>query len=141
MEPFFSQAELLSMQDAALPAMQTDIKIYHRTPTDTSTGPAANDYGDDTATYPVVQSGSPLADLTVKGMLYQLVTPVADEDSGEVVTANTYRLFVPLGTPVYPHDEVEALDEHGVAVRYEVSDTNADITWKAYVTASLRRLE
>jgi hypothetical protein len=140
-EPFFNASEMLALQEAARPALQTDIKIYHRTPTDTSTGPASNDYGDDAATYPVVQEGSPLADVTVKGMLYQRPTPVAGEDPGEIVTANTYRLFVPLGTRVYPHDEVEANDEHGVPVRYEVTDTNADITWKAYVTCSLRRLE
>lgn len=138
-EPFFSAEELLELQEAAMPGMQTDIKIYHRTPQDTSTGPASNDYGDDAATYPVLQTGS--ADLVVKGWLYQTPTPVAAEDTGAIVTVNTYRLFVPLGTPIYPHDEVGALDEHGVEVRYEVSDTNADITWKAWISASLRRLE
>lgn len=138
MEPFFSGSELVALQESALPGMQTDVQIFHRTPTDTSTGPASSDYGDDAATYPVVQAGSPAADLTVKGWLYQKPTPVAEEDTGEVVTVNTYRLFVPLGTPIFPHDEVAVV---GDSTRFEVSDTNTDITWKAYISASLRRLE
>lgn len=141
-DPFFSADEMLALQEAALPGMQTDIQIYaaHQTTSDAIS--AGNDYGDDVLTYAVVTDPDNTSEpLIVKGWLFQQVTPVATEDASQITTVNTVRLYVPLGTPIRVGDEVRVPDELGDVQAYTVADTNADITWKAWITCSLRELE
>lgn len=140
-EPFFSSSELVAMQEAALPGMQTDVEIGRQTPTATGGIPSSNDYGDDVETYPVITDpANPSQPLIVKGWLFQKVTPVAEENTGAIVTVNTVRLYVPLGTPIKPGDTVHVVNDPD-AIEYVVADTNNEITWKAWITCSLREIQ
>lgn len=102
--------------------MQTDLTIRRRS---VST-PVSDDYGDDVVTYADV--------VTTVGWFHSTPTPVQVEDAGSLVTINTYRLFLPVGTDVLDGDEVVV----GESV-YIVSDTTAESTWQAMLKCSLRK--
>jgi hypothetical protein len=61
-----------------------------------------------------------------------------DIDTGMIVTSNTYRLFVPVGTDIQIGDHVFVGPNPDA---YTVSDTTAESTWTALLTCSLRRRE
>jgi hypothetical protein len=88
----------------------------------------SDELGDDAETEPVVIA-------TVKGWIHSTPTPEATLDGG-IVTANTYRLNVPVGTDIRPRDYVEV-----GGTRYVVTDTTSDETWPAFLTCSLRLRE
>jgi len=71
---------------------------------------------------------------TVKGWFYSTPTPVQTEEAGAIVTVNTYRMFVPVGTDITDGDEVTVGGEV-----YSVSDTTVESTWQAMLTCSLRK--
>jgi hypothetical protein len=140
-QPFFSPSEVAALEQVALTGMQTDISISASTPTDASSIPAGGDYGDDVITYPVVEDpANPPAPLIVKAWLFQQLTPVGAADTDQIVTVNTVRMFVPLGTPVHVGDTVNVIGDPD-AIDYVVADTNNEITWKAWLACSLRELE
>jgi hypothetical protein len=120
--PFFSAAQMSALQEFALRGMQTTVTIQRKTLTD-------NDYGDrETVTW------TPVA--TIKAWFWSRPTPVQTEDVGAVITVNTYRLFVPVGTDIRVGDQIKM----GVDL-YIVSDTTTESTWKAMLVCSLRRRE
>lgn len=133
---FFDQSELEAIGESVLPGLQTDVTIKRKSVT-TPTDPNV-DYGDDDVSYATVANpdGSPFQTTVVKGWLWQQVTQAAGEDESQLVTVGTYRLYLPRSTNIQPHDEVEIAGE-----AYDVSDTNADITFLGWVNCSLRRLE
>lgn len=117
-----SDAQMLALQEVALLGMKTPITIQRKSTSDT-------DYGDlEEVTYTTVSS--------VKGWFYSTPTPTRDVDTGSVVTANTYRLFVPIGTDVRDGDQILVGSE-----TYIVSDTTKESTWTALLTCSLRKRE
>lgn len=64
-------------------------------------------------------------------------TPTAEPTlDGGIVTANTYRMNLPVGTDVLPRDHVFIND-----TEYVVTDTTADETWPAMLNCSLRLRE
>jgi hypothetical protein len=72
----------------------------------------------------------------VLGWLHSTPTPVAQLDNGQLVTVNTYRLFLPHDIDVRPGDRVVVGSN-----TYVVSDTTADETWPALLACSLRLRE
>ena len=71
---------------------------------------------------------------TVDGWMYSTPTPTRRVDGGSVVTANTYRLFLPVGTDVMPSDVVVVNGD-----RFSVTDTDSESTWNPKLTVTLRR--
>ncbi len=129
---FLTPNQLDRVRDVALLGMITTITIERR-----SEGPipAGGDYGDDFLAYTVTNESRRLQ---VKGWFHSTPTPQQDVDTGMVVTVNTYRLFVPVGTDIAPGDHVHV----GTAPDdYTVSDTTAESTWLPLLTCSLRRRE
>lgn len=117
-----SAAQLAAVQGVALTGMQTPITIQRRSTQDSV-------YGDgDEVVYTTVA--------TAKGWFHSSPTPMQEQDSGALVTANTYRLFLPVGTNVKIGDRVLVGAE-----QYVVSDTTAESTWKALLSCSLRKRE
>ena len=117
-----SDAQMAALQEVALLGMKTPITIQRKVTSDT-------DYGDlENVSYSTVAS--------VKGWFYSTPTPTRDVDTGSVVTANTYRLFVPIGTNVRDGDQILVGSEI-----YTVSDTTKESTWTALLTCSLRKRE
>jgi hypothetical protein len=119
--PFFSTKELDALRDLTVPSMTTTVLIQHRVVTQ-------NTYGDDIVSY---ANGD-----TVKGWMFSTPTPMQEEDSGSLITANTYRLFVPVGTNIDPGDQVVIDTE-----TFLVSDTTFESTWNVMLRCSLRRRE
>lgn len=109
--------------------MQTEVTIYRRTAT---SGLEVTDdpYGSSVSF--VEQETSTV----VLGMLHSVPTPVAELDAGQLVTVNTYRLWVPVETDVRPGDRVVIGSS-----TYVVADTTADETWPAFLGVSLRLAE
>lgn len=119
---FFSSAQMAKMQAFALTGMQTKVTIKRRATTD-------SDYGD----------GEIVAWTTItttSGWLYSTPTPVQEMDTGSVITVNTYRLFLPVGTNVKPGDQAVIGTD-----TYIVSDTTGESTWQAMLVCSLRKRE
>lgn len=119
--PFFSATEMASLQGLIAPSLNDNVTIQHRSV-------SQNAYGDDIVTY--------TTGLTVKGWLYSTPTPLQEEDWGGLVTANTYRLFVPVGTTIHPGDQVVINSQ-----TFLVSDTTYESTWNVLIRCSLRRRE
>lgn len=122
--PLLSSDELLQVQKIAELGMVSTVTILRRT-----TVPAGSDEYDDGLTF-VTQSA------TVKGWLYSKPVPVAVVDAGAIVTVNTYRLFLPVGTTISPGDQVTIGGRE-----FTVSDTTSESTWPALLTVSLRGRE
>jgi hypothetical protein len=117
-----SARQLAALQEVALMGMQTPVTIKRRTTTDT-------DYGDkDEVSFTTVTS--------TLGWFHSTPTPMQEQDTGSVVTANTYRLFLPVGTDVRDGDQVSV-----GSTTYVVSDTTSESTWKALLSCSLRKRE
>lgn len=129
-EPFFTPSEVEAMQDMVLPGFQTSLVIRRQIVT--AGGSPSTDYGDDDVSY----SASGVSSRNVKGWFYSTPTQTQVIDTGAIVTVNTYRLWVPVGTDILPGDEVVV----GEAV-YIVSDTTEDRTWPALLACNLRRRE
>jgi len=119
--PLLTAAQLAAVRQAAELGMVTPVVIRRRSV-------AEGDYGDDEPTYTPVAS--------VKGWLYSRPTPIQEEAGGRLITANTYRLLLPVGTDILPGDEVTIGGE-----TFVVSDTTAESTWNPMLKASLRRAE
>jgi hypothetical protein len=55
---------------------------------------------------------------------------------GAVITVNTYRVYLPVGTNVRPGDRVVVGSD-----QYIVSDTTHESTWQPLLACSLRKRE
>lgn len=121
-KPFLSAAQMDQIREVAMRGMTTACLIRRKTTSDSA-------YGDDD-----VVTWTDL--VTVKGWIRSTPTPVREQDTGQVITVNTYRLLVPVGTDIAVGDLVVA--DGG---EFIVSDTTAESTWQAYLWCSLRRRE
>lgn len=120
--PLLSASQLAAVQRVAETGM-TDLVTIQR-PVQTNTA-----YGDDeNITYTTVG--------TCRAWFRSVPTVVAAADTGALVTVNTYRLLVPVGTDILPKDQVLTGGE-----TYLVTDTTAESTWNPYLQVSLRRRE
>jgi hypothetical protein len=117
-----------AIQKTAMLGMQTSVTIWRPT-TDAGLDLTDDPYGS-SATSPGTNIG------TVMGWLHSTPTPMASIDSGQLITINTYRLWVPVGTNIRPRDRVVIGSN-----TYVVSDTSADETWPALLACSLRLAE
>lgn len=128
-----SDAQLTAVQSVAMRGMQTDVTIFRRS---TTTGLEVTDdpYGSSVGYAEIPDTATQTS--TVKGMLHSATVPTTDVDSGQLVTVNTFRLWVPVGTNIQPGDQVEI--EGNI---YQVTDTTADQTWPPFLACSLRRAE
>ena len=127
---FLTDNQLARVRDVALLGMITPVTIERRAE---ASIPSGGDYGDDFVSYTTTTESRRL---TVKGWFYSRPTPMQEVDSGAVVTVNTYRLYLPVGTDVLPGDRVfVGTDE------YTVSDTTGEGSWLPLLTCSLRKRE
>jgi hypothetical protein len=109
--------QLAAVREVAKLGMVTPVIIERRSE---GTIPAGGDYGDDYLSYSETSESNRR---TVKGWFYSTPSPVQQVDDGQIVTVNTYRLFLPVGTDILPGDHVHVGDAH-----YTVSDTTAEST-------------
>ena len=109
--------------------MQTEVTIYRRVAT---TGLELTDDPYGSSVNFVEQTTS----TTVMGMLHSTPTPMPEINAGQLVTVNTYRLWVPFDTDVIPGDRIVIGTN-----TYVVADTTADETWPAFLGCSLRLAE
>jgi hypothetical protein len=129
---FFTENQMKRIRDVALLGMITDVVIERRAE---GAIPPGGDYGDDFLTYTETSASRRR---TVKGWFFSTPTPMQDVDTGAIVTANTYRLFVPVGTDINVGDHVFVGPSPDA---YTVSDTTAESSWIPLLTCSLRRRE
>lgn len=122
--------QLERVRSMAVLGMVTPITIERQSE---GTIPVGGDYGDDFTTY---TETSESRRTTVKGWFYSTPTEMFSVDTGATVTANTYRLFVPVGTDIAPGDHV-----HVGSGDYTVIDTTAEGTWLPLLTCNLRKRE
>jgi hypothetical protein len=122
--------QMQSIRGLALLGMVTRITIERQGET---TPPVDGDYGDDFLSYTQTTESR---FTEVKGWFYSTPTRELEVDTGAVVTANTYRLFLPVGTDVLPGDRVHVGNED-----YTVTDTTAEGTWLPLLTCNLRKRE
>ena len=114
-------SQLAEIQKVAATGFKTPVTIKRATI-------SSNELGDDLV-------GTLATIIELKGWLHS--TPIAEPTmDGGVVTANTYRLNLPVGTDVRPRDHVFI-----GASEYVVTDTTADETWPAMLNCSLRLRE
>lgn len=130
MGKLLTDRQMAAIQKTAMLGMQTDVQILRATP-DSGLDLTDNPYGSSPGT-PV--DATPVGG--VRGWLHSTPTPVATIDAGQLITVNTYRLWVPVDTDIRPRDRVVI-----GANRYVVSDTTADSTWPALLACSLRLAE
>jgi hypothetical protein len=127
---FLTENQLERVRDVALLGMVTPVTIERRAEGEI---PAGGDYGDDFLSYATTTESRRQ---TVKGWFYSTPNPVQEIDSGQVVTVNTYRLYLPVGTDILVGDHVHVGD-----MDYTVSDTTAESTWLPLLICSLRKRE
>ena len=132
-QPLLTPKQLTAVQAVALRGMQTPITILRRAQVAAS-GPGS-DYGDDELTY---TETSESRRTEVMGWFRSTPTPVQTVDTGAIITVNTYRLLVPVGTDILPGDEAQV---DGDPNTYTVSDTTAESNWLPYLQCSLRKRE
>ena len=120
--PLLSSAEIDAFRDVALQGMQDDVAIYRRSTISTDDG--------------MTSEWAYLT--TAKGWIYSVPTQHQSLVSGEIVTINTYRLFVPVGTDIAQGDKVKI---GGHSQEYICSDTISENTWQAVLRVSLRFAE
>lgn len=131
LEPvLLTPGQLESVREAAKLGMVDEVTILRRTPT---APPVGDDYGDDFIDYVETTESKRTV---VKGWFYSKPTTVQSVDTGQIITVNTYRLFLPVGTDIEPGDEVTVRDHE-----YTVSDTTAESTWLPLLNVTLRRRE
>lgn len=123
--------QLARLRDIARLAMVDDILIYRRT--DAPANDPSSDYGDDALAF---TQTTETKRLLVKGWVSSTPTPMQEVDSGAVVTANTYTLYVPVETDIEPGDHVVVNGQE-----FTVSDTTHENTWTAMMACSLRHRE
>jgi hypothetical protein len=130
---FLTVNQMNRMRDLALLGMITPVTIERRVEAPI---PVGGDYGDDFLAY---NQTTETKRLEVRGWFYSTPTPVQQVDTGQIVTVNTYRLFLPVGTDVKAGDHVHVatnpIDD------YTVSDTTGESTWLPLLTCSLRKKE
>lgn len=132
-QQFLSDSQMARVRDVALLGMITPVIIERRAD---APPPVGGDYGDDYLSFtPTTESTR----RTVKGWFYSTPTPIQDVDTGAIVTANTYRLFLPVGTDIKVGDHVHVGNDP--TDDYTVSDTTAEGTWLPLLTCSLRKRE
>ena len=129
-----TENQMKRVQDVALLGMITPMVIERR-----SEGPipAGGDYGDDFLTFSTTTESRRQ---TVKGWFFSTPTPQQDVDTGMVVTVNTYRLYLPVGTDIKAGDHVH-VGNADPRDDYTVADTTAESTWLPLLTCSLRKRE
>lgn len=124
-----SEQQMEGVRRVAEMAMTTPVTIYRRSE-ETGLETTDDPYG----------GGISFADVTpsagVLGWLHSSPTPVAQLDNGQLVTVNTYRLYLPHDIDIRPGDRVDIGTN-----TYVVSDTTADETWPALLSCSLRLKE
>jgi len=120
-----------AIRRTVMSGFQTEITIEHRSVPRAGSTVTGDDYGDDSV---VFTESTESRRTTVKGWFYSTPTPVQTEEAGAIVTVNTYRMFVPVGTDITDGDEVTVGGEV-----YSVSDTTVESTWQAMLTCSLRK--
>lgn len=113
-------------------ALNTEITIERRSVVEHGTVVGNDDYGDDDLVFTETRESKRSK---VMGWFHSTPTPLQTEESGALVTVNTYRLFVPFGTDISIGDWVYVGDSDA----YVVSDTTAESTWNVYVVCSLRK--
>ena len=101
--------------------MQTEVEILTRETIGTADGQA--DYWPPTGP-------------TYLGWVFSEPSPLIIVNAGEQALANTYRLFLPVGTAVTSGDHARIEGN-----MFTVSDTIVESTWKPLLRCSLRRLE
>jgi hypothetical protein len=128
-----TQNQLNQIRGLAMLGMVTPLTIERRSE---APPPAGGDYGDDFLAYSIT---SETRRTQVQGWFYSTPTPTQDVDTGMVVTVNTYRLFLPVGTDIKVGDHVHV--DTNPKDDYTVSDTTAEGTWLPLLTCSLRKRE
>lgn len=128
-ERFLTDAQMERVRDVAKLGMVTPVTIYRRS----EATPPAEDYGDDYLDYTQTTESRRT---TVRGWFFSTPAAMQDTDTGAIVTANTYRLFLPVGTDIATGDTVMVGSEE-----YTVSDTTAEGSWLPLLTANLRKRE
>lgn len=123
-----SDQQMAALRRTALLGMQTPVTIERR---GDAPPPVGGDYGDDFIEFTTTTESRRT---TVKGWFRSTPTPVQEVDFGQIVTVNTYRLLLPVGTDIEVGDHVHVGEQH-----YTVSDTTAESTWLPLLTASLRK--
>lgn len=118
--PLLTAAQLSAVQSVAIQGMVTPVTIKRRTS-------ASNAYGEDVS-YSTVT--------TANGWFFSSPTALQGEDAGSLVTDNTYRLYLPVGTNILSGDEITV----GSGI-YIVTDTTSESTWPALLNVSLRKRE
>jgi hypothetical protein len=131
-ERFLTDNQMRRVREMAVLGMITPVTIERRAAVTDSAAPE-NAYGDDALTYTLTSESRRM---NVQGWFYSTPTPMQDVDTGAVVTGNTYRLFLPVGTDVLVGDHVHVGSED-----YTVSDTTAEGSWLPLLTCSLRKRE
>jgi hypothetical protein len=128
-----TENQMKRVQDVALLGMITPMVIERR-----SEGPipAGGDYGDDFLSYTTTNESRRT---NVNGWFHSTPTPVQEVDMGQIVTVNTYRLFLPVGTDIRVGDHVHVATNP--TDDYTVSDTTGEGTWLPLLTCSLRKKE
>ena len=122
MSPLLSDSQLAAMRAPLLSTFDTEATIKRITI-------GSDVLGDDAV-------GEPDTIGTVKGWLSSSPTAEPTLDGGALVTANTYRYDVPVGTDIKPRD---ILVINGTP--YVVTDTTADETIPLCLSCSLRLKE
>jgi hypothetical protein len=130
--PLLSPGIVGQLRKIAQRGLQTEITIERRSVTYSGVTVGDDDYGDDDLTFSETTESRRTG---VKGWFHSTPTPMQTEESGALVTVNTYRLFVPVGTDINIGDWVYVGDSDA----YVVSDTTAESTWTAVITCSLRK--
>jgi hypothetical protein len=131
LKPLIPQHVLWNVQQIAERGMQTSVTIRSRSVARKGSTVSAGDYGDDVVVYTETHETE---EHGVMGWFNSTPTPVQELDAGSLVTVNTYRLYLPVGTVVTDGDEVAVGDEE-----YIVSDTTGESTWLAMLVCSLRK--
>lgn len=134
--PLVSPSVLAAVRSVAETGLQTKVSIFRRSTTVLGALVTSDDYGDDSVEF--TQTDETLV-ATVMGWFHSTPTPLQVEESGALVTVNTYRLFLPVGTDVIPGDRIDVVTDTSLDDTYTVSDTTSETTWQALLTCSLRK--
>ena len=129
--PLLPDSTVSSIRKMVTDGFQTEIVIERRSVARAGATVTSNDLGDDVVTFSETTESKRIV---VKGWFFSTPTPVQVEEAGSIVTVNTYRLFVPVGTDITDGDRVTVGN-----AQYAVSDTTAESTWLAMLTCSLRK--
>ena len=131
--PLLTQGMLRGARRFAERGLQTDVSVYRETMVLLGTTPGgSDDLGDDSLSAKTTRESS--YPRILRGWFFSTPTPLQVEESGALVTVNTYRLFLPVGTDILPGDRISMGGEE-----YTVSDTTGESTWQAVLVCSLRK--